>query len=795
MRAQRTLAALVALSLVLEISGCSSGGGGGGGGGKKAVEEDPAAAQGFDAVTFTYSDAPALGEEVVIGWMSPEQARNADWRLLATPRGSRAELVPAADGQSAAFEPDAPGEYELLLELEVNGDPAEAVTTFTVREELPYAADKVQRDDPEAPLDTIIGAVVNQAFVFSTTRNEAQLRSILADYPELTIVGFDSVQGLLVEFDETSDEAEFALDDLSTEPGVDSVAARVHEGDNVPRDELLPDDGSSFVDGGDNWHLESIGAEFAWDETTGSRDFLVGVADSGFHLSHEDLLGRFAAIQLATTPKRAEHGMGVSGAIGARTDNTKGISGLNWTSKIVAYRYDPFRVLDATKGGRKVRLVNNSWTMVGYIPKTFNPSSRAQTTARMKKAIINSRKYRNAAHGKYKDRLFIFSGGNGIGNGNSQSDSNGDGTPDNFGVLSRYNNGVIHLRNDGELSKLDNVLVVAAMTSNERLPFYSQYGPTIDIAAPSGYKSTSKVAAGVSGYYTAAGSYGTNTGGGFRGTSAAAPVVTGAASLVWAANKDLEAKEVKQILVESATRNVTRRYKTPFNNIVPNTEALAHSIPILDLEAAVEAAADPEVEIEVSPTTIVEGERVVITSTVEHGLPPFTYEWTLGDGSTSALPDDSHIYDDGGVYTVRLVVTDALDREASAELQITVTDTTNDVSPSGGGDGDWVVWSTGNVACWGAPLLYVTHRVGFDREELRSSFPGGGIDRETLVEKRELMGGFSSREDANDWICSRIDGFYAHYWCNRHYVVDGQSYRIGNLSCDLSGLREVDPPQ
>lgn len=139
-----------------------------------------------------------------------------------------------------------------------------------------------------------------------------------------------------------------------------------------------------------------------------------------------------------------------------------------------------------------------------------------------------------------------------------------------------------------------------------------------------------------------------------------------------------------------------------------------------------------------------------------------------------------------------LTVTDACDREATASLQLTVTDTGPDEETPPARE-DWVVWYTGNVACWGAPLLYVSHRTGFEQQKLRSSFHSGGVDPTILVEKTVMQAGFDSGEDAMAWIYPQISGFYRHYWCGAHYLVGGEPFRFGNLNCDTSNVPEVTP--
>lgn len=729
---------------------------------------------GQDRLTFVYGDTPTLGAELTIELVADGDLGAADWRLSEAPAGSAAGLAVTPDGHAVTLTPDLAGDYEITVETTIDGSAATADAAFYAKAELPYDLDHVERDDPDAPLDTVIGAIDNQAWVFSIDGSEDDLRRAVAEYSALTALGYDEVSGLLVGFDPDSADSEAALAGLEATAGIDSVALRIHEGENAPRIFRVPNDGSAFNDGGDNWHLERINAVDAWDDTIGDRKVLVGVTDAGFNMAHEDLFGRFRSV---ITSRVHDHGMGVAGTIGARTDNGKGISGINWRSRIVAGFMSSdhlFRV--ARRSG--VRVINCSWAAVGYVPTSFSPATDGD--ARHAVAIQRTRTYRNAALRRFKDTLFVFAAGNGIGNGAGNSAGV-------YGVDGRFGNGTIHMSRANAISTLDNVIVVAAMVSGDRLTYYSAYGDTVDIAAPTHFKSARS---GASNYYTAT-SYGQPlSGGSFSGTSAAAPVVTGVASLVFSANPDLKADQVKTILIETADGEVTQRYTNPAGATAP----LAHPIPIVDAEAAVDAAPDPVLTITVDPPSgLRTGEFAYFDSEIEHGLGPFTRQWNFGDGGTSSLAQDTHAYADARIYTVELTVTDALDREATASVQITVEDggTVNGDGPTGNED-DFVIWYTGNVNCWGAPLIYITHRDNYEREELRSSFPGGGIDPEEKAEKVIFQAGFETQADAQAWICPQITGYTPHYWCGAHYLIGGEPFQVGALGCDLSGVPKVE---
>jgi subtilisin family serine protease len=107
-----------------------------------------------------------------------------------------------------------------------------------------------------------------------------------------------------------------------------------------------------------------IGAKEAWDYSTGSREQVVAVLDTGIHLSHPDLIeniwhaGRNFTVQVANRLIHCEkgssgydfvnntchpvddngHGTHVAGIIGSRGNNRLGISGVNWDASMVAMK-------------------------------------------------------------------------------------------------------------------------------------------------------------------------------------------------------------------------------------------------------------------------------------------------------------------------------------------------------------------------------------------------------------------------------------------------------------------------
>ncbi len=66
-------------------------------------------------------------------------------------------------------------------------------------------------------------------------------------------------------------------------------------------------------------------------------------------------------------------------------------------------------------------------------------------------------------------------------------------------------------------------------------------------------------------------------------------------------------------------------------------------------------------------------ETVAFTGTATGGTPPYTYTWSLGDGSTASGATVSHAYVVAGTFAVTLTITDAASHQAAATKSIPVT--------------------------------------------------------------------------------------------------------------------------
>ncbi|MGE4050188.1 MAG: CARDB domain-containing protein [Piscinibacter sp.] len=598
-----------------------------GGGGGTDSSTTPVAGAKFDEVPLRFSQPPALGETVSLTLATSEALGEILWEVALQPSGSDLSLTRSSDQRTVSFTPATPGEYAIQVSLPSNGSSRRS--SFRVFQNFAFNPEKVAGLSNLTGLEEVAGVIQNQVWVRSSTLGEGELRALVQSFGQFSIIGFDAIRGLLIEFDDTSDQQQAALAGIEMAQGISAVSPRVHEGKLVPRTARSANDGSGYSDGGANWHLEYIGVEQAWDYTVGSSEIAIGIVDEwkeyAYISSHREMRGRIDVKSEMPGLRDPEgrldddHGYKVAGAIGARTGDapeTSGVSmtGINWNSPLVVrpglgYSSLASLVLDhssqATPTPKSaLRVINSSWVMADYVPPDFEYLSigglvTLGTTAqeRFEHSLTSTRDYRTLAESLARanpDVLLVFAGGNGI--------NYPAGMFGRYGVDAKFENGAIHYVDRVNVSKLPNVMIVAAMTQDGLLARYSAYGDTVDIAAPTAYQSLVHYAddsqSGLTPTPPSSATYGGNTQSSvtvpgrdvttpFGGTSAAAPLVTGVASLVYSINPSFTAAEVKEILISSADKFVEARHVT--GEPGESGERIA-KVPILNAAGAVRLA-------------------------------------------------------------------------------------------------------------------------------------------------------------------------------------------------------------
>ncbi|MFC1568113.1 S8 family serine peptidase [Candidatus Margulisiibacteriota bacterium] len=133
---------------------------------------------------------------------------------------------------------------------------------------------------------------------------------------------------------------------VAAEYGQDANVAEASPISIVHAFDITPDD-PRF---GQQYGLTNMQAPQAWERTTGESSVLIAVLDTGVNYDHEDLAGR---IDLADgydfvnedpdpwDDHTSAHGTTVTGVIGAATNNSIGVAGVDWSARIL-----PVKVLN-----------------------------------------------------------------------------------------------------------------------------------------------------------------------------------------------------------------------------------------------------------------------------------------------------------------------------------------------------------------------------------------------------------------------------------------------------------------
>ena len=291
------------------------------------------------------------------------------------------------------------------------------------------------------------------------------------------------------------------------------------------------------------WHYPLINLPDAWDVTTGSSDVIVAVVDTGVLLAHPDLYGQFVpgydfisdeemaldgdGIDANPDDPGDEdgvdggssfHGTHVAGTIAAATNNGKGVAGVAWNARIM-----PLRVLG--KGG------GTSYDIRQAVRYAAGLSNDAPTIPAAPADIINL----SLGGGSY-----------------SQAEQDAYTQARNAGVIV-----IAAAGNSGTSAPMypaayDNVVSVSAVGIDETLAAYSNFGGTIDVAAPGGSDTDRNADGYVDGVLSTIGDDSAGTiameYAFSMGTSMAAPHVAGVAALMKALYPELTPEEFDVLL-------------------------------------------------------------------------------------------------------------------------------------------------------------------------------------------------------------------------------------------------------
>ncbi|MBQ5825424.1 MAG: S8 family serine peptidase [Clostridia bacterium] len=327
---------------------------------------------------------------------------------------------------------------------------------------------------------------------------------------------------------------------------------------------------------GNNWWLEATDARGAWGYDSLYGDIEIGVVDGGFDTEHDELEGKisFPSAKEKSRNRPNSHGTHVAGVIGAKADNGVGISGICQNSELICVDWTPsdgqvwiadlavlFGFGKVVEAGAKV--VNFS---VGISSSISDSSKSFPSIVNSFDAFLYSYSMGSLLSKGY-DFLVVQSAGNGNGAGYAVNASQN-------GLFCSFANSNVFLPFAGITKQdlLDRIIIVGSAALGEDGYIQSDssnVGEVVDICAP-----------GVMVYSCVQdNSYLSKS-----GTSMAAPMVTGVASLVWSVAPELTAPEVKRIVCENTKATVAPAQERYFDDVGYKT------YPMVNAKLAVEAA-------------------------------------------------------------------------------------------------------------------------------------------------------------------------------------------------------------
>lgn len=243
------------------------------------------------------------------------------------------------------------------------------------------------------------------------------------------------------------------------------------------------------------WYLTKIGAPAAWSVTTGRKDVVIAILDTGVDATHPDLQAKMVPgwniyNNNSDSSDVYGHGTVVAGTAAAASNNGQGVASVAWDCPIM-----PIRISAADGTATYSAMASGLTWAADHGARVANLSYNASGSATVSSA---------ASYFQNKGGVVVSAAGN---------QGTFDATADN-----------------------PNILTVSATDANDVLATWSNTGNNIDLAAPGVVFTTYR-----------GGSYGSTS-----GTSVSAPIVAGAAALVFSANPALSGSQVRDILKQSA---------------------------------------------------------------------------------------------------------------------------------------------------------------------------------------------------------------------------------------------------
>lgn len=352
------------------------------------------------------------------------------------------------------------------------------------------------------------------------------------------------------------------------------------------------------------WWLDAIHAQEAWEYNDQLSSVRIGVIDSGFDVNHEDLKNKIHSVNSFNLPD--SHGTRCAGIIGAEANNGLGMAGLVWNGDLDLWdlslteeqkaqlqgedapSYTSMNMIfggtvSLIEDGCKVINLSNgqSGNYTLYMDKKTG-TEKYKLNADLDMTIEEWAQYYSSCGysktvscyllpllEKGYDFVLVQSAGNGDSN-HVSIDASMNGW---FTWVTLNKEDIFQSEHYSSVDLYNRIIVVGSAQPDSKGGYIqasdSNAGSRVDICAPG------------------ADIYSTDMNNSYTfdsGTSFSAPIVSGVAGLVWAANPDLTGEQVKSILC----------YEDNYTDIVgDNTEKshpLVNSYPLIDAEKCVKAA-------------------------------------------------------------------------------------------------------------------------------------------------------------------------------------------------------------
>jgi len=379
--------------------------------------------------------------------------------------------------------------------------------------------------NPDAELLSQVAYVADHILVRYEPEQRGLIDGVLARFPELSIRHeLPSGNHVLIQFPLPDNE----IDYFSFWEGRLKSRGLYAEKDRLTFHTAVPAD----PDYGSQWALNNTGqtggtddadidAQEAWDIQQGSKDVIVAVIDTGVDLEHVDLQANLWSVSTGFTiiqganivaggnrPDDIDgHGTHVAGVIGAKSNNSRAIAGLNWDVSIM-----PVKVLDDFGVGTISDVIEGVSFATAYGASIINMSLGASGGGANTEEDALYVKLREARDMGDEGVLVVASAGN-----------DGLNMDEELQFPAGYN--------------LANIISVASTDHNDDISGFSNFGFVgVDLAAPgSAILSTLP----------------DNATGELSGTSMAAPHVTGVAALIKAQDPSLNYLEIRNLILNT----------------------------------------------------------------------------------------------------------------------------------------------------------------------------------------------------------------------------------------------------